>query len=121
MGNLTLFTDKDPEAVYPTQTVVWSIFEETFQAAYGLVTYAPVFKDYFYQGLSQFYMDNVMYLELRAILPKVFNTYILAILYIYRFPCVSDVPNGFTRVNLFFFVIFRYMIWMAALMTRPGL
>lgn len=72
MSNLTLFTDKDPEAVYPTQTVVWSIFEETFQAAYGLVTYAPVFKDYFYQGLSQFYMDNVMYLELRAILPKVF-------------------------------------------------
>ncbi|XP_005734823.1 adenosine deaminase 2-A [Pundamilia nyererei] len=73
MGNLTLFTDKDPEAVYPTQTVVWSIFEETFQAAYGLVTYAPVFKDYFYQGLSQFYMDNVMYLELRAILPKIYD------------------------------------------------
>lgn len=38
---------------------------------WGLVTYAPVFRDYYYQGLTQFYKDNIMYLELRALLPQV--------------------------------------------------
>lgn len=71
MGNLTLFTDQDPETVYPSQDVVWDRFEQAFLAVWGLVTYAPVFRDYFYQGLTQFYMDNVMYLELRALLPEV--------------------------------------------------
>lgn len=70
MANLTLFTD-DPEAVYPSQYVVWDQFEQKFQALWGLVTYAPVFRDYYYEGLRQFYMDNVMYLELRALLPEV--------------------------------------------------
>ncbi|XP_015250847.1 PREDICTED: adenosine deaminase CECR1 [Cyprinodon variegatus] len=72
-GNLSLFTDRDPEAVYPSQDVVWDRFEQAFQAVWGLVTYAPVFRDYFYQGLTQFYTDNVMYLELRAMLPEVYE------------------------------------------------
>lgn len=71
MRNLTLFTDQDPEATYPSQDVVWAKFEQTFLVVWGLVTYAPVFRDYFYQGLTQFYTDNVMYLELRALLPEV--------------------------------------------------
>lgn len=71
MGNLTLFTDQDPEAAYPSQDVVWDRFEQAFMALWGLVTHAPVFRDYYYQGLTQFYADNVMYLELRALLPPV--------------------------------------------------
>lgn len=50
---------------------MWKRFEEAFLAAWGLVTYAPVFKDYFFEGLKQFSADNVMYLELRAMLPQV--------------------------------------------------
>lgn len=70
-GNLTLFTQQDPESVYPSQDAVWDRFEQAFFAVWGLVTYAPVFRDYYYQGLAQFYRDNVMYLELRALLPEV--------------------------------------------------
>lgn len=71
MGNLTLFTLQDPETTYPSQDAVWDRFEQAFLAALGLVTYAPVFRDYYYQGLTQFYMDSIMYLELRALLPQV--------------------------------------------------
>lgn len=72
MANLTIFTDQDPEVLYPSQDVIWNRFEQAFLAMWGLVTYAPVFSEYYYRGLTEFYMDNVMYLELRALLPEVY-------------------------------------------------
>lgn len=71
--NLTIFTDLDPHVLYPTQDAVWGRFEQAFLAVSGLVSYAPVFREYYYQGLSEFYKDNVMYLEVRALLAEVYE------------------------------------------------
>lgn len=68
--HLTLFTE-DPEGDYPNQDVVWEKFEKAFIAAAGLVTHAPVLRDYYYQGLKELHKDNVMYLELRSGLSRV--------------------------------------------------
>ncbi|XP_042563004.1 adenosine deaminase 2-A isoform X2 [Clupea harengus] len=70
--NLTLFTE-DPEAAYPSQESVWARFDDAFLAISGLVTYAPVFRDYLYQSLEEFYGDNVMYLEIRSGLSKTYE------------------------------------------------
>lgn len=70
MQHLTLFTE-DPDSEYPTQDVVWEKFEKAFIAAAGLITHAPVLKDYLYRGLLELQRDNVMYLELRSGLSRV--------------------------------------------------
>lgn len=68
--NLTLLTE-DPEQAYPSDDAVWARFEDAFRVISGLITYAPVFTDYLYQSLEEFYADNVMYLEIRSGLTKV--------------------------------------------------
>ncbi|XP_036788380.2 adenosine deaminase 2 isoform X4 [Manis pentadactyla] len=63
----TLVTE-NPEVTYTNQDIVWSKFETIFLSISGLVHYAPVFRDYIFQSLEEFYQDNVLYLELRAML-----------------------------------------------------
>jgi hypothetical protein len=56
---------------YPNINSVWTAFENTLIAGSGIITYAPIFTDYFYQGLQSFYDDNVQYIEIRTTLPQV--------------------------------------------------
>ncbi|KAM9328538.1 adenosine deaminase 2-A [Pholidichthys leucotaenia] len=72
MQHLTLFSE-NPEGEYPSQDVVWEKFEKAFIAAAGLVTHAPVLRDYFYRGLEELHHDNIMYLELRAGLSRTYE------------------------------------------------
>ncbi|CAJ1054766.1 adenosine deaminase 2-A isoform X1 [Xyrichtys novacula] len=72
MQHLTLFTE-DPDREYPNQDVVWEKFEKAFIAAAGLITYAPVLRDYFYKGLEELLRDNIMYLELRSGLSRTYE------------------------------------------------
>ncbi|XP_003972880.1 adenosine deaminase 2-A [Takifugu rubripes] len=72
MQHLTLFTE-DPEGEYTSQEVVWQKFEKAFLAAAGLITHAPVLRDYIYRGLTELQLDNIMYLELRSGLSKTYE------------------------------------------------
>ncbi|KAK5848940.1 hypothetical protein PBY51_008622 [Eleginops maclovinus] len=72
MQHLTLFTE-DPEGEYPSQEVVWEKFEKAFIAAAGLISHAPVLRDYFYKGLEELLQDNIMYLELRSGLSRTYE------------------------------------------------
>ncbi|XP_035002833.2 adenosine deaminase 2-A isoform X2 [Hippoglossus stenolepis] len=72
MQHLTLFTE-DPDNEYPDQDVVWEKFEKAFIAAAGLITHAPVLRDYFYKGLEELHQDNIMYLELRSGISKTYE------------------------------------------------
>ncbi|XP_036913958.1 adenosine deaminase 2 [Sturnira hondurensis] len=72
LRNFTLVTE-NPEETYPNRDVLWSKFQTIFFSISGLVSYAPVFKDYVFQGLQEFCRDNVLYLELRAMLLPVYE------------------------------------------------
>ncbi|XP_026283317.2 adenosine deaminase 2-like [Frankliniella occidentalis] len=66
-------TDMNPAQTYPDQKTVWHAFDTTFGVLFSLLTYAPVFRDYFRRTLQEFYEDNVMYVEIRGVLPTLFE------------------------------------------------
>lgn len=83
----TLFTlfDKNinPRIQFPDINEVWNRFMGIFMKVGALVTYAPVWKDYYKHALKEMQEDGVQYLEFRGTLPKVFialNYILLALL-----------------------------------------
>lgn len=63
-----------PISTYQTNNAAWQHFMSIFGLLDGLLHYAPVFRDYFYNVLQEFYEDGVQYVEVRSQLP---NRYII--------------------------------------------
>ena len=63
----------DPDIVYPSIKESWSIFMNYFRRVSQILTFRPVWEQYFYEVLLQFRNNNVMYLEVRSILPNLYE------------------------------------------------
>ncbi|XP_026672252.1 adenosine deaminase 2-like [Ceratina calcarata] len=63
----------DPTSSYPNVDRAWHKFIDIFAFVGPLLTYRPVYEDYFLEALNQLYEDNVMYLELRSTLPTLYD------------------------------------------------
>ncbi|XP_046383726.1 adenosine deaminase 2-like isoform X1 [Ischnura elegans] len=63
----------NPREKYPNIDVVWEYFYRILDLVGGLVTYKPVFAEYYKRTLEEMRDDNVIYLELRGTLPKLYD------------------------------------------------
>lgn len=64
---LTLYPTTDFQDI----NAAWTRFTQIFRLLDGLLMYAPVWSDYYYKALQEFYADGVQYLEFRTTLPTV--------------------------------------------------
>ncbi|CAG9855716.1 unnamed protein product [Phyllotreta striolata] len=64
---------EDPDAAYPDSDAAWKVFQALFINIEKLITYKPVFQEYFYQTLKEAYEENVKYFEFRGYLPDVYD------------------------------------------------
>ncbi|XP_065089579.1 adenosine deaminase 2-like [Ochlerotatus camptorhynchus] len=63
----------DPLNAYKSLDNVWSKFQNLFMCLEPLITYEPVWRQYYRDSLQQFYDDHVHYLEFRGVLPPVYD------------------------------------------------
>uniref|UniRef100_A0A182WBF6 Adenosine deaminase n=1 Tax=Anopheles minimus TaxID=112268 RepID=A0A182WBF6_9DIPT len=68
----TLYT-KDPLNAHRDINDVWRKFMALFICFEPMVTYRPVWEEYFYGCLEELLADNVTYLEFRGLLPPVYD------------------------------------------------
>lgn len=68
----TLFTE-DPRSAYRDINDMWAKFMSLFILLEPIATYAPVWRDYFKQALTEALQDNVQYLEFRGLLPQLYD------------------------------------------------
>lgn len=70
--HFTLVVD-NPDTAYPTITDTWSAFMNYFKTLMPLLTYRPVWEQYFYDALKKLREDNLMYVEVRSLLPNLYE------------------------------------------------
>lgn len=68
----TLETE-DPASEYTDINEVWSKFGKVFGVVTPMLTYRPVWEDYFYEALRQFREDGILYTEFRSTLPGLYD------------------------------------------------
>lgn len=63
----------NPNEVYTDINKVWSAFANYFITTGPMLTYKPVWDQYFYDTLKAFREDGIMYLEVRSLLPPLYD------------------------------------------------
>ncbi|KAJ0173178.1 hypothetical protein K1T71_011354 [Dendrolimus kikuchii] len=63
----------NPNEVYTNVNAAWSAFQQYFVTTSGLFSYKPVWEKYFYDTLKALREENIMYLEIRSVLPPVYD------------------------------------------------
>lgn len=63
----------NPETHYKDINAVWDAFMNAFITLTPIITYKPVFEEYFYEVLQRLYNDNIQYLEFRGTLPDLYE------------------------------------------------
>lgn len=71
-SKLTMVVD-NPDDVYKNIDDAWTAFMKYFEIVEPLITYRPVWEEYFYDALKLFREHKVMYVEVRSILPPLYE------------------------------------------------
>ncbi|XP_030572689.1 adenosine deaminase 2 [Drosophila novamexicana] len=61
-----------PFSSFLSNNQAWNQFMSIFILLDGLLLYAPVWAEYYYNALTEMYADGVQYLELRSLLPDLY-------------------------------------------------
>ncbi|XP_058449297.1 LOW QUALITY PROTEIN: adenosine deaminase 2-like [Malaya genurostris] len=64
---------RNPDLMRRSINHVWDEFEQMFSALKEMVSYKPFFEDFHKQLLKEFYEDNVLYIELRMSLSRLYD------------------------------------------------
>lgn len=70
--HFTLVVD-DPDTEYPSITDTWKAFMKYFSTVAPMLSYRPVWEQYFYDALKKFRQSNIMYVEVRSVLPILYE------------------------------------------------
>lgn len=60
------FYTENPYTDYPNNNVAWVKFFKILDASGGLISYRPVWEEYFKSALNNYFADGVQYLEIRG-------------------------------------------------------
>ncbi|XP_028176429.1 adenosine deaminase 2-like [Ostrinia furnacalis] len=63
----------NPTEVYTDINVAWGKFQQYFFTTSALFSYKPVWEQYFYDTLKAVREDSVMYIEIRSVLPQLYD------------------------------------------------
>lgn len=64
---------KDPDVVYSDINITWNAFMNYFTTVVQLLAWRPIWEQYFYDALKKFREDNVIYVEVRSVLPSLYE------------------------------------------------
>ncbi|XP_049879501.1 adenosine deaminase 2-like [Pectinophora gossypiella] len=63
----------DPDKVYPCIKDTWDTFMKYFFTVQPMLSHRPIWEEYFYDALKLFREHNIMYVEVRSVLPNLYE------------------------------------------------